>query len=129
MIGSTFAEGDNDTEPIDPGTAASYMSEARSARRHRFDWSAGPAVRPFATAIFKTGALSLCGNVLLVWKLASTSRLQEVFPKKESKLFASQIHPRCVRPFRPHRLRVVTYWQSVQSAEATFALQKKKKKL
>lgn len=46
LIGSTFAEGDNDTEPIDPGTAASYMSEARSARRHRFDWSAGPAVAP-----------------------------------------------------------------------------------
>lgn len=74
MIGSTFAEGDNDTEPIDPGTAASCMSEARSARRHRFDWSAGRAVRPFAAAIFKTGALSLCGNVLAVWKLASTSR-------------------------------------------------------
>lgn len=66
--------------------------------------------------------------MLLVWKLASTSRLQEVFQRK-SKLFASQIHPRCVRTFKPHRLRVVTYWQSVQSAEAMFALQKKKKKL
>lgn len=97
------------------------MSEGRSARRHRFDWS---EVRPFAAAKFHTRAF------VALWKCAGGVEgfidFKRVFQKKKKQIIRPANSLPVRKDLQATSARIVTYWQSVQSAEAAFALQKEK---